>query len=84
MEKKEFCFYAKDEDDVVLIVCSNHGQDNKRYLEKAKKTKMKRPILVEIQGDVGAYKYTNFALTIDEAKNLMKELSRMIDYLEDI
>lgn len=82
MEKPEFGFYAKDEDKVVLSVHSNNGKDQKKYLDSAKK--MKRPILVQIEADIfEKYQFKNFALTTDEARNLVRELNRMLDYLED-
>jgi hypothetical protein len=83
MAKEEFGFYAKDEDGVILSVCSNHGKDKKIYLENAKK--IKRPILILIESELfDKYQFVNFALTVDEAKNLVRELTRMVDYIEDI
>lgn len=82
MEKREFGFYAKDDDKVRLVVESNNGSDKHKYLEHAKK--MKRPILIQIESELfSSYKFTNFALTVDESKQLVRELTRMIDYLEE-
>ena len=77
----EFGLTFKDEDDVYFTLESNHGKDMHKYLEYAKK--LKRPILIGIESDIFDKKYKNFALTLDEAKMLCKELSRMIDYLEE-
>lgn len=83
MSKSEFGFHAKDEDDIGFYLVSNAGADKMMYLDKAKS--MKRPLLVEIKGEIfsNANRHTNFALTIEEARNLNKELSRMLDYLEE-
>lgn len=79
----EFGFRAEDEDGIILIVCSNAGSDEYKYLDAVKKKNRPRPILVEIQGKLfEKYQFRNFALTIQEAKDLSKELSRMVDYLE--
>lgn len=79
---KEFGFYTKDEDGVMLLAHSNSGKDQKIYMDNAKE--MKRPILLEIQGEIfDKYQFSNFALTPDEARNLIREMSRMLDYLEE-
>lgn len=82
MSQVEYGFHAKDEDDIHLYVASNSGADKKKYLSNAKT--MKRPVLIEIQGEIfHKYEFTNFALTIDEARELSRELNRMLDYLEE-
>jgi hypothetical protein len=79
----EFGIHFKDEYGVTLALHSNHGKDKKRYLEYAKK--LERPILLQIEGEVfERYQFTNFALTVSEAKMLAKELMRMVDYLEGV
>lgn len=82
MLKQEFNFRAEDDDDVAIVCYSNKGSDKRKYLKDAKASYMKRPILVQIEGDTTSYKYTNFALTIEEAKEFSAELTRMIEYLE--
>jgi hypothetical protein len=78
----EFGYVAKDEHGVMLVLESNAGQDKHKHLEHAKK--LKRPILIQIQSELfDTYRFRNMALTIDEAKSYVKELTRMIDYLEE-
>lgn len=78
----EFGYVAKDEEDVLLVVESNAGKDNHKYLEYAKK--LNRPILVSIESVLfDNYKFKNFALTKKEAVYLAKELNRMVEHLED-
>lgn len=77
----EFGFYTKDEDGVMLLAHSNSGKDQRLYLDNAKT--MQRPILLEIQSEIfDKYQFSNFALTIEETRNLIRELTRMLDYLE--
>lgn len=77
----EFGLSFVDEDDVVFTLESNSGKDMHKYLEGAKK--MKRPILIGIESDIFDRKYKNFALTKDEARVLIREMSRMLDYLDE-
>lgn len=77
----EFGVQFVDEDDVLFTLESNHGKDMHKYLEHAKK--LKRPILIGIESDIFDKKYKNFALTVDEARLLVKEITRMLDYLEE-
>jgi hypothetical protein len=79
---KIFGYTAKDEFGVMLVCKSNNGKDKGKYLEYARE--LKRPILIQIESEIfSSYKFTNFALTISEAKALAKELNRMVEYLED-
>lgn len=78
----EFGFFSTDEDGIALSVKSNVGMDRGKYLEHAKKSK--RPICISIEGEIfDTYKFRNFALTKDEARNLIKELTVMLDYLDE-
>lgn len=78
----EYGYRAVDEDGVVLHVKSNAGSDKGLFLEHAKK--LERPIAFTIEGEVfDAYRFKSFALNISEAKNLIREVSRMVDYLEE-
>lgn len=73
----------KDEDGVELVIESNNRAD-KGTLVFARDKKAKRPILMSVESDIfDSYKFTNFALTTSEAKELAKELLRMVDYLEN-
>ena len=77
----EYGFYTKDEDKVVLNISSNHGSDKEFQLKHAKS--MKRPILIQIESELfDKYQFKNYALTTSEAKLAIKELTRMVDYLE--
>jgi hypothetical protein len=83
----EFNIIVKDDCDELgtkLIVCSNNGSDKKKTLYNARKRRMKRPILIEIDCEETSYKLNNFSLTVDEAKSVIGELQRMVDYLEEI
>lgn len=81
-EEKEFGYYTKDEDGVELLVKSNHGQDKGKYLKHAKK--LDRPIGISIESHIfDSYKFTTFALNVNEAKAMIRELNRMIDHLEE-
>jgi len=66
-----------------LLVVSNSGSDMKKTLIHAKKKGLKRPILFEIECSDSSCRLNNFALTVDEAKDVIRELHRMIDYLEE-
>ena len=78
----EYGYRAVDEDGVVLAIKSNVGSDKGLYLEGAKKAK--RPLQVSIEGEVfDNYKFKNYALTKQEARNLIKELTIMLDYLDE-
>jgi hypothetical protein len=77
----EFGYLAKDEHGVMLVLESNAGQDKHKFLEHAKK--LKRPILMQIESELfDTYRFRNFAMTIDEAKNVVREMNRMIEHLE--
>jgi hypothetical protein len=73
-----------DELETKLVVCSNNGSDKKKTLNNARKKRLKRPILLEIECNETSYKINNFALTVDEAKQMINELQRMVDYMEEI
>ena len=82
LDLPEFGFIVRDDDGVILSIESNSAKDKHKYLENAKT--LKRPILISIESDIfDSYKFKNFALTKDEARMLMKELSRMLEYLEE-
>ncbi len=81
LDLPEFGLSFKDEDDVIFTLESNAGKDMHKYLEYA--SKLKRPILIGIESNLYDSRYKNFAVTIDEAKMLIKELIRMVDYLEE-
>lgn len=66
-----------------LLIVSNSGSDMKKTLVHAKKNKLKRPILLEVECSDTSCRLNNFALTVDEAKEVIRELHRMIDYLEE-
>ncbi|MCR8994565.1 hypothetical protein [Brevibacillus laterosporus] len=79
---RKYGYKTKDDTGVLLVLKSNHGKDKENYLDNA--IGMKRPILVEIQSEIfSSYKFTNFALTISEAKELAKELVKMAEFLEE-
>lgn len=79
---KLFGFSAKDEQGVILVCKSNNGKDKGKGLEFAKE--MQRPILIQIESEIfSSYKFTNFSLTVSEAKELSKELNKMVEYLEE-
>lgn len=78
----EFGFFSTDEDGVALAVKSNVGMDRGKYLEHAKKSE--RPICISIEGEIfDTYKFRNFALTKEQTRSLVKELTVMLDYLEE-
>ncbi len=79
----EFGFIARDEDDVLLIVKSNAGADKSLYLKNARK--LDRPIAFSIESDLfDAYRFKNFALTREEARGFIREVNRMLDYLDEV
>lgn len=79
----EYGFKAKDEDGAILIVKSNAGKDKGLYLENAKK--FKRPICFTIEGEIfDTYKFKSFAMTKEEARGFVREVNRMLDYLDEV
>jgi hypothetical protein len=70
--------------ETTLILCSNNGSDKKKYLHNARKRRMDRPILLEINCEETSYKINNYALSVDDAKQVVEELQKMIEYLEEI
>lgn len=79
---KMFGYTTKDDMGVLLVAKSNHGKDKGKTLDFAKE--LKRPILIQIEHEMfSSYKFTNFALTVSEAKELAKELIKMAEFLED-
>jgi hypothetical protein len=85
--KEEFGLTFKDEFDKILTtleVKSNNGSDEGKYLSNARKKRMSKPILFSIGGFDGSYKATNYSVTVDEAKEIARELNRMVEYLEQI
>lgn len=82
VEYPEFGFYVKDDFGVELVVESNSSLDKHKYLEDAKK--LKRPIVLSIEAEIfDTYKFRNYGMTVEEAKNLGRELMRMVEYLEE-
>lgn len=82
LDLPEFGFLARDEDGILLVVKSNAGGDKGLYLEEAKK--LDRQICVSIEADIfDTYQFKMFALNKEETRNLIRELTRMLDYLED-
>lgn len=66
---------------ITMTVGSNHGKDKEGKLEHAKQ--LQRPILFEINGDIFTdRRLTNFALTVGETRDLVRELNKMIEHLE--
>lgn len=87
VEHPEFRLVIEDDYDDLktkLVVCSNNGSDKKKTLYYARKNRVKRPILLEIDCEETSYKINNFAMSVEEAKLLMQELQRMVDYIEEI
>jgi hypothetical protein len=70
--------------DTSLILCSNNGSDKKTTLHHARSKRIQRPILIEIDCEVPSYNIKNFSLTVDEARDMIGELQKMVDYLEEI
>lgn len=87
IDHPEFNLLIEDKEydlDTSILLCSNNGSDNKKTLHHARRTRMKRPILLEIDCEVPSYNIKNFSLTVDEAKDMIEELQKMVDYLEQV
>lgn len=82
----EFNLTIKDKDydlETSLTICSNNGSDKKKTLYHARSKKSKKPILLEIDCEVSNYNIKSFSVTVDEAKEMVEQLQKMIDYLEE-
>lgn len=82
----EFNLVISDKDydiETSLTLCSNNGSDQKKTLHHARSKRMKRPIVLEIDCEVPSYNIKNFSMTVDEAKDMIEELQRMVEYLEE-